>query len=102
MQALDFYGRSGGIRTRDPLLPKQMRYQAALRSDKDCYCSPFFPRVDLALDFRIPSLALVVFIIHVLLASIEPLSKEYSFRGQGQYGDTVKSTDKFTVCSGAL
>jgi hypothetical protein len=26
-------GRSGGIRTRDPLLPKQMRYQAALRSD---------------------------------------------------------------------
>ena len=27
-------GRSGGIRTRDPLLPKQMRYQAALRSDK--------------------------------------------------------------------
>ena len=33
MQALDFIGRSGGIRTRDPLLPKQMRYQAALRSD---------------------------------------------------------------------
>ena len=33
MQPLDFYGRSGGIRTRDPLLPKQMRYQAALRSD---------------------------------------------------------------------
>jgi len=28
------HGRSGGIRTRDPLLPKQMRYQAALRSDK--------------------------------------------------------------------
>ena len=27
-------GRSGGIRTRDPLLPKQMRYQAALRSDE--------------------------------------------------------------------
>lgn len=33
MQGLDFIGRSGGIRTRDPLLPKQMRYQAALRSD---------------------------------------------------------------------
>ena len=28
-----YIGRSGGIRTRDPLLPKQMRYQAALRSD---------------------------------------------------------------------
>src|SRR5690606_30821823 len=26
-------GRGGGIRTRDPLLPKQMRYQAALRPD---------------------------------------------------------------------
>ncbi len=34
-QQVDFFkgGRSGGIRTRDPLLPKQMRYQAALRSD---------------------------------------------------------------------
>ncbi len=32
-------GRSGGIRTRDPLLPKQMRYQAALRSDKQ-YSNP--------------------------------------------------------------
>ena len=31
---LEGNGRSGGIRTRDPLLPKQMRYQAALRSDK--------------------------------------------------------------------
>ena len=27
-------GRGGGIRTHDPLLPKQMRYQAALRPDK--------------------------------------------------------------------
>jgi hypothetical protein len=27
------YGRGGGIRTPDPLLPKQMRYQAALRPD---------------------------------------------------------------------
>ena len=32
--ALQSFGRSGGIRTRDPLLPKQMRYQTALRSDK--------------------------------------------------------------------
>ena len=29
--SIDFIGRGGGIRTRDPLLPKQMRYQAALR-----------------------------------------------------------------------
>ena len=28
------YGRSGGIRTRDPLVPNQMRYQTALRSEK--------------------------------------------------------------------
>src|SRR5690606_27366293 len=27
------FGRGGGIRTRDPLLPKQMRYQAALRPE---------------------------------------------------------------------
>ncbi len=33
LQVLDFIGRGGGIRTRDPLLPKQMRYQAALRPD---------------------------------------------------------------------
>ena len=26
-------GRQGGIRTHDPLLPKQMRYQAALLAD---------------------------------------------------------------------
>ena len=34
-------GRSGGIRTRDPLLPKQMRYQAALRSDSS-YSNLYF------------------------------------------------------------
>ena len=28
-----FIGRGGGIRTHDPLLPKQMRYQAALRPE---------------------------------------------------------------------
>ena len=27
-------GRGGGIRTHDPLLPKQMRYQAALRPEE--------------------------------------------------------------------
>ena len=37
-------GRSGGIRTRDPLLPKQMRYQAALRSDSS-YSNPPNPHV---------------------------------------------------------
>jgi hypothetical protein len=30
---IDFNGRGGGIRTPDPLLPKQMRYQTALRPD---------------------------------------------------------------------
>ncbi len=30
---MDWNGRGGGIRTPDPLLPKQMRYQAALRPD---------------------------------------------------------------------
>ncbi len=40
-QGLDFNGRSGGIRTRDPLLPKQMRYQAALRSDNS-HSTPTF------------------------------------------------------------
>ena len=30
---IDLNGRGGGIRTPDPLLPKQMRYQAALRPD---------------------------------------------------------------------
>ena len=29
----DSNGRGGGIRTPDPLLPKQMRYQTALRPD---------------------------------------------------------------------
>jgi hypothetical protein len=28
-----FHGRSGGIRTRDLLVPNQLRYQAALRSE---------------------------------------------------------------------
>ena len=32
-QIADSDGRGGGIRTPDPLLPKQMRYQAALRPD---------------------------------------------------------------------
>jgi hypothetical protein len=30
----DENGRSGGIRTHDPLSPRQVRYQAALRSDR--------------------------------------------------------------------
>ena len=32
-KALSFAGRGGRIRTADPLLPKQMRYQAALHPD---------------------------------------------------------------------
>ena len=31
--SFELIGRGGGIRTHDPLLPKQMRYQAALRPD---------------------------------------------------------------------
>lgn len=31
----DFYGRSGGIRTHDPLTPSQVRYRAALRSEPE-------------------------------------------------------------------
>jgi hypothetical protein len=34
-------GRGGGIRTPDPLLPKQMRYQTALRPD----ASSIVPRI---------------------------------------------------------
>jgi hypothetical protein len=33
LETLDFIGRGGRIRTCDPLLPKQMRYRAALRPD---------------------------------------------------------------------
>ena len=29
-----WFGRNGGIRTRDPLHPMQVRYQAALRSER--------------------------------------------------------------------
>ena len=32
-QVIVWNGRGGGIRTPDPLLPKQMRYQTALRPD---------------------------------------------------------------------
>ena len=32
-------GRGGGIRTHDPLVPNQMRYQAALRPDQDRHSS---------------------------------------------------------------
>jgi hypothetical protein len=35
-----YAGRGGGIRTPDPLLPKQMRYQAAPRPDL-----PIVPRI---------------------------------------------------------
>lgn len=32
---LDLSGRDGGIRTRDPLHPMQVRYQAALRPERE-------------------------------------------------------------------
>lgn len=37
-------GRGGVIRTRDPLLPKQMRYQAALRPETDANNGRLMPR----------------------------------------------------------
>ncbi len=50
-----FIGRGGEIRTPDPLLPKQMRYQAALRPDpllfyrsapqRQCTSTPNAPRI---------------------------------------------------------
>ena len=39
-------GRGGGIRTPDPLLPKQMRYQAALRPDFSDYPTPAIRSAD--------------------------------------------------------
>jgi hypothetical protein len=35
MQSIDTIGRDGGIRTHDPLPPRQVRYQTALRPDED-------------------------------------------------------------------
>ncbi len=37
------FGRSERIRTSDPLLPKQVRYQTALRSDRGTPINPFDP-----------------------------------------------------------
>jgi len=37
MLALLLIGRRGGIRTRDPLHPMQVRYQAALHAEEDYY-----------------------------------------------------------------
>jgi hypothetical protein len=34
MARTEKYGRGGGIRTRDPLLPKQVLYQAELRPER--------------------------------------------------------------------
>jgi hypothetical protein len=39
-QTVDSNGRGGGIRTPDPLLPKQMRYQATLRPDSRIVSQP--------------------------------------------------------------
>ena len=64
-------GRSGGIRTRDPLLPKQMRYQAALRSDSS-YSNP---AISLFLVQR------VLFVIF-LKARCEDLNRESTASGR--------------------
>ena len=39
---IDLIGRGGGIRTRDPLRPRQVRYQAALRPDRHSYCTTLY------------------------------------------------------------
>ncbi len=39
-----FYGRGERIRTFDPLVPNQMRYQAALRPDKSYILQRLFMR----------------------------------------------------------
>src|ERR1700723_2811149 len=54
-QIVDFAGRGGGIRTPDPLLPKQMRYQTALRPDNFSRLyrgTRFFPLVAGPAHFR--------------------------------------------------
>ena len=38
-----YFGRNGGIRTRDPLHPMQVRYQAALRSVNRNYSGFLLP-----------------------------------------------------------
>lgn len=38
---LEFRGRGGGIRTRDPLHPMQVRYQAALRPERVAHYATF-------------------------------------------------------------
>lgn len=38
---LEFRGRGGGIRTRDPLHPMQVRYQAALRPERVVHYAAF-------------------------------------------------------------
>ena len=40
-----FYGRGDRIRTYDPLVPNQMRYQTALRPE-DRYSNPELPRAN--------------------------------------------------------
>lgn len=42
--ALFIFGRSGGIRTHDPLTPSQVRYQTALRSEKKDSRDEFWER----------------------------------------------------------
>ena len=50
-----YYGRSDRIRTYDPLIPNQMRYQAALRSDETAILAvprPWVNRGDVAAALR--------------------------------------------------
>ena len=44
-------GRGGGIRTRDPLRPRQVRYQTALRPDISI-CSEQYARCEVLLNHK--------------------------------------------------
>ena len=62
---IDFIGRGGEIRTHDPLRPRQVRYQAALRPDNTCsFDSKPLPRVKI-LPEQEPECKLSVFISDV-------------------------------------
>jgi hypothetical protein len=49
---IDSTGRGGGIRTPDPLLPKQMRYQTALRPDA-CRSHRSLGKAERGISFRL-------------------------------------------------
>ena len=53
-------GRGGGIRTRDPLRPRQVRYQTALRPDISI-CNEQYARCEVLLNHKNPRTQLFFF-----------------------------------------